>query len=74
VRKLGVWLSAVGALLVLLVVAAPVYGPLLGFGPPAPPAPGRRVEIGPGLHLNVFGEGAGPAIVLVHGLPASAYA
>ena len=72
-RKPGVWLSAVGGLLVLLVVAAPVYSPLLGLGPPAPPAPGHRVEIGPGLHLNVFDEGAGPAIVLVPGLPGSAY-
>jgi len=71
-RKLGVWLSSVGGLLILLIVAAPVYGPLLGLGPPAPPAPGRRVEIGPGLHLNVFDQGAGPAIVLVHGLPGSA--
>jgi pimeloyl-ACP methyl ester carboxylesterase len=72
-RKLGAWLFAVAGLLVLLVVAAPVWGPLLGLGPPAPPAPGRRVEIGPGVHLNVFAEGTGPAIVLVHGLPGSAY-
>ncbi len=38
-----------------------------------PPPPGQRVELTGGLHVNLFDEGSGPPVVLVHGLPGSAY-
>jgi pimeloyl-ACP methyl ester carboxylesterase len=40
--------------------------------PELPPA-GRRVEVAPGLGVNVIEAGQGPAIVLVHGHPGCAY-
>lgn len=54
-------------------VGVPVVGRWLGFAPPEPPPPGEPVAIGRGLHLNVFDQGQGPVVVLVHGLPGSAY-
>ena len=54
-------------------VGVPVVGRWLGFAPPEPPPPGRMVPIGRNLELNVFDQGSGPAVVLVHGLPGSAY-
>jgi pimeloyl-ACP methyl ester carboxylesterase len=62
-------------LVVTLVVIPPVLSPLLGWGPQAseiPPA-GKIVEIKGGHWINVIESGSGPAIVLVHGLPGSAY-
>ena len=41
--------------------------------PLPPPPPGRLLEVAPGLRTNVFDEGEGPPVVLVHGCPASAY-
>jgi non-heme chloroperoxidase len=64
------WLLA-GALLVLL--AAPLWAPRFGLSLPAPPPSGRLVSIEGGQILNVFDEGTGPAVVLVHGLPGSAH-
>jgi pimeloyl-ACP methyl ester carboxylesterase len=61
------------AVLLLLVVGAPAYGPLLGMGPADPPGPGRLIDIGDGLRVNVIDEGKGPDLVLVHGLPGSGY-
>ena len=58
---------------VLLLVAAPLWAPLVGIGPPPAPAPGMRVDVGDGVHVNVFDTGSGPAVVLVHGLPGSGY-
>jgi 2-hydroxymuconate-semialdehyde hydrolase len=67
------------ALLVLAAaLAAAVALPPLWFAlfPPArpelPPA-GRRVEVAPGIGVNLIEEGAGPPVVLVHGHPGSAY-
>jgi pimeloyl-ACP methyl ester carboxylesterase len=63
--------------LLLILIAAVALPPLWFrlFRAPAPelPPPGRRVEIGRGLGLNVVEVGAGPAVLLVHGLPGSAY-
>lgn len=41
-------------------------------GPALPPA-GHRVEVAPGVGINVIEEGKGRPIVLVHGHPACAY-
>jgi len=45
------------------------------FPPTRPelPPPGRRIVLAAGVHVNVVERGAGPAVVLVHGLPGSAY-
>jgi len=43
------------------------------LGPPTPPEPGTLVELAPGTYVNAFDEGTGPPVVLVHGLPGSAY-
>src|SRR5262245_33708525 len=62
------------AVLLGLVLALPPLVYALG-GAPAPelPAPGRRVEVAPGLGVNVLDTGSGPALVLVHGHPACGY-
>jgi pimeloyl-ACP methyl ester carboxylesterase len=63
--------------LLLLVFAAIALPPLWFrlFREPAPelPPPGRRVALAGGVSVNVVEEGTGPAVVLVHGLPGSAY-
>jgi pimeloyl-ACP methyl ester carboxylesterase len=63
--------------LLLLVFAAVALPPLWFrlFREPAPelPPPGRRVVLAGGVGVNVVEEGAGPPVVLVHGLPGSAY-
>jgi pimeloyl-ACP methyl ester carboxylesterase len=59
----------------VLVVVPPVLSSLLGWGPDLSkiPPPGRFVKIAGGHWLNVLETGSGPPIVLVHGLPGSAY-
>src|SRR5688500_4101468 len=63
--------------LLLLVFAAIALPPLWFrlFREPAPelPPPGRRVALASGVGVNVLEEGAGPPVVLVHGLPGTAY-
>jgi len=60
-------LAALGA-----VALAPAWAPLVGLAPrPLPPA-GRLVRVG-GHRVNVLDEGRGLPVVLVHGLPGSAY-
>ena len=66
-----------GLALLLGVLAALALPPLWFrlFREPAPelPPPGRRVALASGVAVNVVEEGAGPAVVLVHGHPGSAY-
>lgn len=59
-------------LLVVSVVMPVVAGPL-GLGAAPLPAPGMSVPLPGGYRLNVLDEGTGPAVILVHGLPGSAY-
>ena len=63
--------------LVLLIGAALALPPLWFrlFREPAPelPPPGRRVELASGAGVNVVEQGAGRPVVLVHGLPGTAY-
>jgi non-heme chloroperoxidase len=64
--------------LTLLLVAALALPPLwyAVFPPPAPPQlppQGRRVEVSPGVGVNVIEQGHGPPVLLVHGHPGCAY-
>ncbi len=66
------------ALALLAVVIAAVALPPLWyrlFREPAPELPpaGRHVKLASGVGVNVVEEGEGPPVVLVHGLPGSAY-
>jgi pimeloyl-ACP methyl ester carboxylesterase len=67
----------VGLGLVLVLAAAlalpPLWFRLFRQVPPELPPPGRRVALASGVGVNVVEQGAGPAVVLVHGLPGSAY-
>lgn len=64
-----------GLLFVLVAALAipPLWFRLFRELPPELPPPGRRVALASGVGVNVLEEGAGPAVVLVHGLPGSAY-
>jgi len=62
----------------LVIVAAVIVLPPVWYGvfPEEPlqlPAPGRRIPVGGGLEVNAIERGSGSPIVLVHGLPGSAY-
>jgi pimeloyl-ACP methyl ester carboxylesterase len=63
--------------LVLLLLAALALPPLWFrlFREPVPelPPPGRRVVLASGAGVNVVEQGAGAPVVLVHGLPGTAY-
>ena len=63
--------------LVLLLVAAlalpPVYFRIFPVDPIPLPAPGQRIAVRNGIAVNAVVKGDGPPVVLVHGLPGSAY-
>jgi len=40
---------------------------------PQLPPPGRRIEVADGVFVNAIERGRGPTVVLVHGLPGTAY-
>jgi non-heme chloroperoxidase len=66
-------LIGIGLFAVLAIVGPPLWyavfpGPALEL-----PPPGRRVAVNAGVELNVLEWGAGPPVVLIHGLPGSAY-
>jgi pimeloyl-ACP methyl ester carboxylesterase len=64
---------------VLILVGAAIALPPLWFAifpgepPPELPPAGRYVMLPGGAGVNVIEQGSGPAVVLVHGLPGSAY-
>ncbi len=60
-------------LLVALVALPPLWGALFAPAPPELPPPGRRVLLPSGAGMNVLEAGAGPAVLLLHGLPGMAY-
>jgi pimeloyl-ACP methyl ester carboxylesterase len=68
-------LVALVVLLVVTVVGPPLAASLFGYAhdPSALPPEGRLVTIGNGKTLNVVEQGSGPIVILVHGLPSSAY-
>jgi pimeloyl-ACP methyl ester carboxylesterase len=59
----------------LIAVAAlpPLYYAAIPSEDPQLPPPGRRIEVGGGVAVNAIDEGRGRPIILVHGLPGSAY-
>jgi pimeloyl-ACP methyl ester carboxylesterase len=63
-----------GALLAAVIVLPPLWFAVSPAEPPPslPPA-GERVLLPGGAAVNVVAEGSGPVVVLVHGLPGSAY-
>jgi pimeloyl-ACP methyl ester carboxylesterase len=65
--------AIVAVLLLALLVLPPLWFSI--FPQPAPelPPPGRRVEVSPGVSVNLIEEGSGAPIVLVHGQPGTAY-
>ncbi len=68
----------IGSTLVLLLLAVLVLPPLwytifpAPTPPPLPPA-GQTIKLPSGIPVNVIEKGEGPAVVLVHGLPGTAY-
>ncbi len=72
-RRVFGWAAVSFAVVLSVLLAAPLWAPVLGLGPPAPPARGREVALPGGARVNVIDEGAGPAVVLIHGLPGTAY-
>jgi pimeloyl-ACP methyl ester carboxylesterase len=67
------FLLALGALAVVLLAAPPLWYAAFPIAAPELPPAGRRVEVSPGLGVNVIEAGAGPPVVLVHGHPGCAY-
>ena len=68
------FLSVVILLLVALVVVPPLWFSLFpSASPPELPPAGRRVELPTGVGINMVEAGSGPPVMLVHGLPGSAY-
>src|SRR4030095_3730611 len=65
----------VGTVLALLgaLATAPLWSPAIGFGPSPLPAGGTAVTIASGYRIIVIDEGAGQVVMLIHGLPGSAY-
>lgn len=63
----------VGVIAALLVLPPLWFAVFPAEAPPPLPAPGRRVVLPDGTGVNVLERGSGPVVVLVHGLPGSAY-
>ena len=61
------------ALLVAAIALPPLWYALFPVAAPELPPAGRRVEVSPGLGVNVIEAGAGPPVLLVHGHPGCAY-
>jgi pimeloyl-ACP methyl ester carboxylesterase len=66
-------LLATAALGLFLLAAPPLWYAVFPERVPELPPPGRRIEVSPGLGVNVLEAGAGAPLVLVHGHPGSAY-
>ena len=60
-------------LLFAVVALPPLYYAVVPAESPQLPEPGRRIDVGSSVAVNAIDEGQGTPIVLVHGLPGSAY-
>ena len=60
-------------LLIATAVVPPLYYLVVPAEIPTLPPPGRRIAVGDGTAVNAIDTGEGRPIVLVHGLPGSAY-
>jgi pimeloyl-ACP methyl ester carboxylesterase len=61
------------ALLLAAIVLLPVWYRIVPAERFELPPPGRRVTLGGGVAVNLLERGSGPPVVLVHGLPGTAY-
>jgi pimeloyl-ACP methyl ester carboxylesterase len=66
-------LLALAALLAAALLLPPLWYALFPETRPELPPPGRRVEVAPGVGVNLIEAGDGPPLVLVHGHPGCAY-
>ncbi len=66
-------LLGLALLLVALVALPPLYFKAFPEEIPTLPPPGRRIEVADGVFVNAVESGRGPTVVLVHGLPGTAY-
>lgn len=66
-------LVVVAVLMAALIALPPFYFRFFPVEPPHLPPQGLRVAVREGLAVNAIVKGDGPPIVLVHGLPGSAY-
>ncbi len=70
IRKLAI---GIVILLAALVALPPLwYAIFTGDPPPGLPEPGHRVVLASGVGINIVEQGAGPPVLLVHGLPGMA--
>jgi pimeloyl-ACP methyl ester carboxylesterase len=60
-------------LIIAAIVAPPAWFLIFPEDPAALPTAGVGVNVAPGISVNALDEGSGRPIVLVHGLPGSAY-
>ena len=63
-------LQVLGIVLALVIVI-PFIGPWLGLADyrSMAPEPGQRIDLPNGDHVNVYREGSGKPVVLIHGRP-----
>ncbi len=65
--------SIICGLLIAAVALPPLYYAAFPASVPKLPPPGRRIPVGDGIAVNAVDTGEGRPIVMVHGLPGSAY-
>ena len=66
-------LKRVALAILIVVIVMPIAAGPLGIGAAPLPAAGTPLTLPGGYRVNVLDEGTGPAIILIHGLPGSAY-
>jgi pimeloyl-ACP methyl ester carboxylesterase len=67
------FLTVLVTLLFAVIALPPLYFRIFPVDPIPMPAPGQRVVVRDGIAVNAVVKGDGPPVVLVHGLPGSAY-
>ena len=69
-KKLFIGLAII---LLSVIILPPMWFVIFPETPRLLPAPGEKIEVAPSVSVNVLDTGAGKPVVLVHGLPGSAY-